>query len=261
MAKGLGSLRGLAACLSLAIWAGAPAHAQIRPGSEAPSDGATPVVAPAAVLAGTPAQIAPGPDSADVHRAAKDLQSRFERFRLRHLPRTMAGSGGGCERVIGRLCIWDGGDPGWTPEPEAPAILEARAVLLSRLDSLAALHSGNAWILGQRVRYRLEGSDFPSAAAVARTCGLADRWICRAFEGLALHRAGDVPGAELAFAAALQGAPEEVATEWTDVSLLLDPGLRDWLDKQPDSTAAAETLWRWSDPFFIAEGMTDGRDT
>ncbi|NNF28252.1 MAG: hypothetical protein HKN73_13590 [Gemmatimonadetes bacterium] len=241
MAKGSGKLCGLAAGFLSAAFLGLPADAQTA-------------AAPSTAVSVLPTQTAPGPDSAAVHEAAQELQARFERFRIRHLPRTMAGSGGRCERVIGRLCIWDGGDPSWTPEPEAQEIVDGRLELVTRLDSLARMRPGNAWILGQRVRYRLEASDFHGAAAVARACGPTERWICKAFEGLALHRRDDVPGAEAAFAEALESAPENVSLQWTDPTPLLDPGLGDWLEDQPDSSAAVETLWLWSDPLFLAPG-------
>lgn len=244
---GRGRPRGPLAAACLIAVTSLPAYAQAAPGSIA-------AAAPAHRQAPDTPPPTAGPDSADVHRAARALQARFERFRIRHLPRTMAGSGGSCDRVIGRLCIWDGGDPDWTPDPEAREIVDARSALLVRLDSLAGLHPGNAWILGQRVRYRLEASDTEGATAVARACGLPERWICHAFEGMALHRGDDVPGAHSAFARALRGAPGEIAREWTDVSPLLDPGLRDWLEHQPDSSEAAEILWSWSDPFFLDEG-------
>ncbi|NNM33747.1 MAG: hypothetical protein HKO53_11810, partial [Gemmatimonadetes bacterium] len=210
MARGSGRLCGLAAGFLWAVWVGPPADAQTAAalstpspvrsaGLTQPTPGLTqPTPGPNAV--GGPNQTAPGPDSATVHKAAQDLQARFERFRIHHLPRTMAGSGGRCERVIGRLCIWDGGDPSWIPEPEAQEIVDGRQELVLRLDSLARIRPGNAWILGQRVRYRLEASDFQGATAVARACGPTERWICKAFEGLALHRRDDVPGAEAAFA-------------------------------------------------------------
>lgn len=202
----------------------------------------------------------PGPlraqprDSAQVHDRARGLQASFERTRVRNLPLGSSGSGGRCDEIIGRLCIWDGGDDGWTPRPEDPVIIERRDALLADLDALADESPNDPWILGQRVRYRVEAGAFDEAAAVARRCGLEDRWLCDAFLGLALHQSGDIQGAEAAFRGALGLMPAEVRREWTDTDALLDGELRDWLAERPDSAAARALLWRFSDPLFLVPG-------
>ena len=205
-------------------------------------------VAPAAT------QEAAYPDSNSVHGRARALQASFERTRVRNLPSTHSGSGGRCDEVIGRLCIWDSGDDSWTPKPEAPVIVEKRREMIRALDSLGTIIPGDRWILGQRVRYRIEDGRLREAAEVARECGPSETWRCHAYVGLALHQAEDIVAAEAAFAAALAEMPVTERVEWTDLRPLMDSELKDWLDDQPDSSEAAERLWRLADPLFLAPG-------
>ena len=195
------------------------------------------------------------PDSSDVLDAARDLQSRFERRRLRDLPKSASRpSGGDCDKVIGRLCIWDGGDDGWTPRPEPLPIVERRAALIAELDSLGGSSPGDAWILGQRVRYRIEAGDVQGAAQVARGCRVAARWTCDALVGLALHQAGRFEGAERAFQAALDAMPPEESDRWRAADLILGAAVKDVVKDAPDSAAAMARIWRWSDPLFMVPG-------
>ncbi len=193
-------------------------------------------------------------DSADAHDHALSAQALFERRRLRALPRSLSGSGHGCDEMIGRLCIWDDGDDGWRPREEPDAIPAARAELLASLDSLARLIPGDHWIFGQRIRYLVEARRLHDAESLAVACGLPDRWRCDAHLGHVRHRAEDIPGAERAFARALDAMPAELRTQWTTPEPLLDGDLRDWLSAQPDSARAVDRLWTLADPLFLADG-------
>ena len=166
----------------------------------------------------------------------------------------MGGSGGRCDEIIGRLCVWDGGDDGWTPKPEPDAIVERREDFIRRLDSLALVSPGDEWILGQRVRYRLEAGELDQAAEVARACGVESRWKCQAYLGLALHQAEDIRGSEEAFGRALDAMPPRVRTRWTSLEPLLDRELTSWLADEPDSVAAVDRLWTLADPLFLVPG-------
>lgn len=192
-------------------------------------------------------------DSLSAHRFAKNLQARFERTRLRHLPVAKSGASGECDEVIGRFCVWDSGRDDWRPRPEDPEITEARFTLLNSLDSLAAIVPGDHFILGQRVRYLIEADRWDEAVRVTQSCE-AEAWRCLAHRGLALHVAQKPVEALQSFESALATMPEEKRSEWRDLSPLLDSDGEDWLADQGDSTWAREVLWALADPFFLVPG-------
>ncbi len=208
------------------------------------------------------AQTGPGPaaarsswaDSAAIRDRARDAQVRFERVRLREMPRTLGGSGGRCDEVIGRLCIRDEGHEGWRPPPDPPEIVTARDLLLAGLDSAATRIPGDHWILGQRIRYLAEAGDFDRARLLARRCGVPERWRCDLLLGYAHYRGGEIRTAEAAFDRGLGLVPEEMRAEWLDPALLLAGDHRDWLEAADDSAAAAARLWMLADALFLAAG-------
>lgn len=214
-----------------------PGHAAHAPPADAP---------PAATPTST--------DSVRAHRHARALQARFERVRLRELPRTLGGDGHECDEIIGRLCVWDDGDDDWRPKEEPAPIVAARADLLAGLDSLAALVPGDHWLLGQRIRYLVEAGRLTEAAGVARACGLPDRWRCDAYLGYVLHHRTEFVRSEAAFRRALAAMPADVRDDWTSSRLVLGRELRRWVSRQPDPAAALARLWSLADPLFLAEG-------
>lgn len=194
------------------------------------------------------------PDSTEVHKRARDLQNRFERRRVRELPRTLSGGRHGCDEIIGRLCVWDDSDEDWQQRDEPEAIGEARAELLATLDSLASLIPGDHWIFGQRIRYLVEAKRLPDADMLAQRCGLPERWPCDAYRGYVLYHNEDVEAAEAAFRMALDAMPPGTRGEWTDPEPVLDDQLLDWLSEEPDSARAADRLWMLADPLFLTAG-------
>ncbi len=193
-------------------------------------------------------------DSASIRERARDAQARFERVRLREMPRTLGGSGGRCDEIIGRFCIRDEGDEGWRPPPDPPEIVAARDRLLAELDSAAARIPGDHWILGQRVRYLAEAGAFERARRPLRDCDVPERWRCDLLLGYLRYRAGEIPAAEAAFGRALERMPEEMRAEWLDPSLLLEGDQREWLEAADDSAHAAARLWLLADALFLAGG-------
>lgn len=212
----------------------------------------TAIVSPAPRAA--PPQRALSPDSADVRAHARRLQSRFESNRARHLPRTLGGGRPPCDDIIGRMCIWDDGDEGWTPRDEPEEIVALRDGLLAALDSLAREIPGDHWVFGQRIRYLVEGGRLGEAAALAERCGLPKRWRCDAYLGYVRHRQQNIRGAEQAFRRALDAMPARTFADWTDPEPVLDRDLRRWLAGQADSAAAMERVWMLADPLFLAPG-------
>ena len=160
------------------------------------------------------------PDSQALRERAESLQARFERTRLRQMPRTLSGGSRRCDAVIGRLCIWDDGDhaPPLPVEPEN----RSGADQLSRRPRFACRGiPGDHWLFGQRVRYLVEAGRHAEAAAAARRCGLPDRWRCDAFLGTRAIAGARRRRAERAFRRALAAMPSDVRAEWTDPSPVL----------------------------------------
>ena len=218
---------------------------------------ATPALAaahPAAPAFQTPPPSFTERDSTRTHRHARLLQARFERLRVRTLPRTPDGDSQECDEVVGRLCLWDDDDDDWEPKEEAPEIVAARAELLASLDSLGALLPGDHWIFGQRIQYLVEAGDLGGAEARGRRCMLPESWRCDAYLGYVHHHQMEFGRAEDAFRRAMEAMPEEVRRDWLSPGLVLDRDLRRWLAGQPDSAGALDRLWTLADPLFVAEG-------
>lgn len=193
-------------------------------------------------------------DSTRTHRRARLLQARFERLRIRELPRIPGGGSHECDEIIGRLCIWDDGDDDWKPKEEPLEIGEARSELLAGLDSLAALLPGDHWIFGQRIRYLVEAGQLGTAQAEGLRCRLPARWRCDAYLGYAHHHQAEFGRAEEVFRRAVATMPDDVREEWTSPRYVLDRELLRWRSEQPDSAAAIARLWMLADPLFLAEG-------
>lgn len=199
-------------------------------------------------------ELQPGtPDSAALHRRARQAQADFERFRRAHVPLTPP-AGGRIEERIGRFRFWhDDGQP--TPPPEPPRIREERDRLLTALDGAAAGAPGDAWIAGQLVRYLIEHGAADRAVSAAHRCAAAS-WWCRALEGLARHAQGDFGAAEQAFDAALHDMPDDERCQWTDASPLLDGPSRGLYRRLGCGARASldERLWWLARPLFLLPG-------
>lgn len=206
---------------------------------------------PSDTVAGPPQVLT---DSADAYDHARALQARFERLRVRELPRTLSGGSHECDEIIGRLCVWDDGDDGWRPREEPEEISPVRSDLLASLDSLAVLIPGDHWIFGQRIRYLVEAKRLEEAESLALRCGLPGRWRCDAYLGYVRHHMEEIVAAETAFERALEAMPAALRAEWTDPEPVLDRELLDWLQVQADSSSALDRLWTLADPLLLVTG-------
>lgn len=198
-------------------------------------------------------------DPGDVRGTARSAQSRFEIRRGRHLPRSRGGSSGPCDETVGRFCTWyDEGN--WVPEPEEPEITEMRAELLTELDTLQPHAPGDGWILGQRVWYRAEAGNWPSALEVARSCGPPQEpWWCAALTGFALHGLERYPDAERAFDVSLWEMDLEQAWTWRVPVRAVDGDARTLLESLREAPTDSvervlDRLWAFADPLYLAEG-------
>jgi hypothetical protein len=159
----------------------------------------------------------------------KTAQSGFEDFRRLHLPvyNDNSFTSRQCDEQVGRFCYWY--DENTRTPPEEPTrIVEARARLITLLDSAASSNPTDRWVAGQRVRYLVESNRADDAVRAARECN-ASGWWCPALLGLAYHEAGRFPQADSAFDAALGIMDDRVRCEWRDLKMLVDDAqLRDY---------------------------------
>jgi hypothetical protein len=192
-------------------------------------------------------------DSADVSQHARDLQAGFERRRRQMLPRFYVGTTDHC-LIVGRFCEWHPNLRDYVVPPEGKDIVRARAELLGELEKASTTLPGDNWIIGQRVRYLVEGHD-TSAVRVARSCR-ATKWWCDALLGFALHVGGNFAGADSAFALALDGMPTTMRCHWLNLSPLLDDDIRDTYRKMSCSQreAADARIWWVADPLYMTPG-------
>ena len=203
------------------------------------------------------AQVEIRPDSQQILSAAKSVQRRFERTRRRHLPWTYPG-GGPCDMRIGRFCLtdidWSDEDDWFDPE-EDPIIGGARTALIVHLDSAARAIPGDAWVVGQRVRYLVEDGNIDGALGALAECK-AVQWWCGALTGYTYHANREFALAERAFVDALMLMDEESRCEWSDLSRILDGALRNRyrdLDCAERAPLQRRILWL-ADPFHSIEG-------
>lgn len=192
-------------------------------------------------------------DSSEISHRARDIQARFENRRRHMLPRFYAGPAERC-LIIGRFCEWHPNTQDYVVPDEGKYIRRARAELLRDLEGAGSAIPGDDWIIGQRIRYLVEGHD-SSLISVARSCK-ATRWWCDALVGLALHVNGDFAAADSAFSVALDEMPPLTRCHWLDLSPLLDDDLRDTYRKMScaQREAANARIWWMADPLYITPG-------
>lgn len=211
------------------------------------------------------AQSAPAPqaavDSARVEAQARHAVDRYEATRRRHLPVDARWQESPCDQRVGRLCWRLNAATAWEPGGSPLVVLEARDSLLTLLARAESLEPGDAWIVGQRVRYLLAAGDVRAALAAAAGCGRGGPpgWQCDALSGLALHAAGFYPESETAFDSALAAMSPARRARWQDVSQLVD-GTTDRLlkDAAARSPAARDSvlarMWHLADPLYLLPG-------
>ena len=187
---------------------------------------------------------------------AREAQRDFERVRRRNFARG-DWDGGRCDEHIGRFCLTHDDDD-WSPTPEHPAVIEARAHLIQVLDSVAlSPEGGEPWLAGQRVKYLLEAEEPDRALEAAASCP-GDLWWCDALLGLVHHARGETRGAERAFDSAASRMPTDTLCRWEDLRALLVGDDRDAYEEIPCGTPARRSFersfWHLSDPLWSTPG-------
>ncbi len=192
-------------------------------------------------------------DSSEISHHARDLQARFESRRRHMLPRFSAGPPDRCV-IVGRFCEWHPNSRDYLVPDEGNDIRRARAELLRDLERAGNAVPGDDWIIGQRIRYLIEGHD-TSVISAARSCK-ATKWWCDALVGLALHVNGNFAAADSTFSIALEEMPSPTRCHWVNLSPLLDDDLRDAYRKMScaQREAANARIWWVADPLYITPG-------
>lgn len=196
-----------------------------------------------------------GRDSTRVLRVAQKAQADFETMRRRLLPYEPLG-GGDCSAVVGTYCYRQ---QIAAPPREASAIVDARARLLTTLDSVNAMLPGDRWVLGQRVRYFIEAGRPNSADSMAVVCaGRNDaaetRSWCLALVGYTAQQYGNFLRADAAFSMALERMPEPERCKWQDPSQLLGWSARSYRRFDCDARdSVAAGFWRLVQPLYLNE--------
>ncbi|RMH11626.1 MAG: hypothetical protein D6701_14795, partial [Gemmatimonadetes bacterium] len=231
-------------------------------GRVGPAAAAPAVMAASAHVLQAPRRIS-APDSADLRRRARNAQAAFERRRRRLSPVTRDGRGSGCDERIGRICF-SYGEGDWRPRPDPPALWEAREELIAILAEVGEAIPGDAWVMGQRVRYLAEAGRWGEAGRLATECRAGEPWWCPALLGFVLHGVGRHVEAIEAFERALAAMDAERREAWTDVEPLLDGDARSlWkaareADEREGSTRRRDELrrrlWTLADPLLARPG-------
>jgi hypothetical protein len=217
----------------------------------------SPVVALGVLVpSGLGAQGATAPaDSAALVEEAREAQRDFEHYRQSHIPVERDQTRGGCDRMIGRICIWFGGEGEADYPPESVGTGEARRSLIGRLLRIRR-QIADPWVTGQLVRYMVEAGEYDAAEQVADYCGLREAWWCLALEAYSRHVRGDIPGSEAAFEASLAAMPESERLRWTTPRYVLtDDGVAWFEQLEPaEREQRWQLFWQLSDPLFLVEG-------
>ncbi len=140
--------------------------------------------------------------------------------------------------------------------PLRDSVRQARARLRSILDSAARLLPGDAWLVGQRVRFSLDQADTAAALVAVRQCRAA-RWWCLLLDGyLAAARRDPTPAVDSLFAAALGAMSPDDRCVWSDLTFLLDEDGRRAYARIPcaERDSVNTRIWWLSDPLFTEPG-------
>lgn len=212
-----------------------------------------PALAPAGRAVAQTTPLSPADSTALVEEAHKH-QKDFEDLRAKMIPLSPMPVGR-CEDMIGRICMWWGGEAEGDIPPEFQQVVDGRTNLIEFLT-----HANNQihdpWITGQLVRYLVEDGESIQAERVARGCALTERWWCEALLGYVLHIRGSYVDAETAYQAALDSMPPKELERWTTPGYLLTKvGKKVFDHDTPEQRKKLWKLfWRLSDPLYLVPG-------
>lgn len=194
-------------------------------------------------------------DSLKILERAKEAQAEFERFREQRIPPERGRRGGGCDEIIGRICLtFTNPEESGGPSDEPVEFGMARTKVMRELKDIADKLPGDRWVLGQRVFYLLERGSFNEAKSLAERCGGASNWWCTGLVGMVTHAEGDWIEAERIFDQAIaQMPPEEAIAFRLPEYIIEEEGVEFW-EENGGAEALEDRLWVLSDPLYMVEG-------
>ncbi|GMR12672.1 MAG: hypothetical protein BMS9Abin29_0863 [Gemmatimonadota bacterium] len=196
-------------------------------------------------------------DSLELLAKAKDVQTRFERYREERIPPELGRGGRGCDDLVGRFCLRFGGEDesGEWQVPEEPIEFGmARVRVLRDLAEIARKIPGDEWVLGQRVYYMGEVGDWGRAEKLAQQCGGRESWWCTALIGMIRNAEGQWIEADEIFDQAIAQMPPDVAADWQAPTYLLDDDGVDAFKDAPDKQTLEDRMWLLADPLYLVDG-------
>lgn len=195
-------------------------------------------------------------DSLELLAKAKDVQTRFERFREERIPPELGSGGRGCDDLVGRFCLRFGGDESgeWQVPPEPVEFGMARVRVLRDLAEVGAKIPGDEWVLGQRVHYMSEVGNWDRAERLAQQCGGGASWWCTALVAMVRHQKGEWVEAAETFDQAIAQMPPDVAADWQAPTYLLDGEGSDTFEETADKQRMEDRMWLLADPLYLVDG-------
>jgi hypothetical protein len=134
-------------------------------------------------------------------------------------------------------------------------VRELRRHLRLLLDTAAMQLLGDDRIAAQRVRFAIDDGDQLGAVKAAAACERPDGY-CGMLRGLVLFRAARIAQADSAFLDAIALMPTTERCAWNDVSVLLEPEMRQRYASTPCAERAEfdARFWWLTDPLWLEPG-------
>ncbi|UCF19302.1 MAG: hypothetical protein JSU87_15450, partial [Gemmatimonadota bacterium] len=190
-------------------------------------------------------------DPQEVIKGVREAQADLERRRRAEVPRWKSLT---CDDKVGRHCLLF--PPYREYRLESDSLRQAREALLGSLAAAGNAMPGDEWVLGQRIRYLLEGGQKRQALELTLDCRVERRWWCSALAGYVLHQMQRYEPADSAFEVARAAMPDAERRRWNDISVFLDDELgKAYREATAEGRDSLERRFWWlADPLYVIAG-------